>query len=546
MTKSAEQVTGQVSSPANSITKRMLLIHGWSGVVLGLLLYAVILTGAFAVYHDEIGNWSSPLAQTNATPFAPGLGQTIQHIAESIDPAYHDEILLLPSTGGRIRASFMSHPDSTDDSGENEGKAVRYDFNPKDWRVTQLRQGTAMAIHKEESAGALADFLVDIHVRLYVPTPWGLLLTGVLGLAMLTAAITGVIIHRKIITQIFLRRISLRNPLLSTRDRHVSAGVWNLLFALLLAFTGSFFSFAGTLGLPVLAAVASGGDIEGMLASISGAPIDPHAVDAPMVDLDTIIIAARKRTIDESREISSVVIERWGRSDAAVSIGLSERSGELIGDVLMYQGDSGQFIMHKPFLGLTPSLGNTLVSLMTPLHYGYFAGWLSKLIWFALGCAAAYVTVTGLLLWIKRRQHDAKWQQLHRLTVWVVTGLPLALAASVPGFFYAESLNMMPLAAVQSGFLLAVLVASLICLLTRNPVTADKMLTTLLAIVLLIMPLARIASGGISWSNALLSGWSEVVVIDCLLLIAAVCCAWRVWQLHQQKKNTLKTEIARA
>ena len=38
--------------------KRLTAIHGWSAVVLGLLLYAVVATGAVAVFANEIGRWS--------------------------------------------------------------------------------------------------------------------------------------------------------------------------------------------------------------------------------------------------------------------------------------------------------------------------------------------------------------------------------------------------------------------------------------------------------------------------------------------------------
>src|SRR3546814_2468228 len=90
----------------------------------------------------------------------------------------------------------------------------------------------------------------DLHVRLHVPNPWGLLLTGILGLAMLVAAISGLLIHRHLFKDIFTLRTR-ANPVLVDRDRHSVAGTWSLPFAFILAFTGSFFSFFGTIGVPV-------------------------------------------------------------------------------------------------------------------------------------------------------------------------------------------------------------------------------------------------------------------------------------------------------
>src|SRR3546814_12788024 len=63
----------------------------------------------------------------------------------------------------------------------------------------------------------------DLHVRLHVPNPWGLLLTGILGLAMLVAAISGLLIHRHLFKDIFTLRTR-ANPVLVDRDRHSVAG----------------------------------------------------------------------------------------------------------------------------------------------------------------------------------------------------------------------------------------------------------------------------------------------------------------------------------
>lgn len=39
-------------------TKTLVAEHGWSGVVLGFLLYAIVLTGTIAVFAHEIGHWA--------------------------------------------------------------------------------------------------------------------------------------------------------------------------------------------------------------------------------------------------------------------------------------------------------------------------------------------------------------------------------------------------------------------------------------------------------------------------------------------------------
>ena len=55
-------------------TKRLLAVHGWSGTILGLLLYVVIFTGAIVVFADEIGAWSR-----GAVGHEAGLGTQVDH-----------------------------------------------------------------------------------------------------------------------------------------------------------------------------------------------------------------------------------------------------------------------------------------------------------------------------------------------------------------------------------------------------------------------------------------------------------------------------------
>src|SRR3546814_15647357 len=84
---------------------------------------------------------------------------------------------------------------------------------------------------------------------------------------MLVAAISGLLIHRHLFKDIFtLRRNA--NPVLFDRDRHSVAGTWSLPFAFILAFTGRFFSFFGTIGVPIVAMAAFGGDVQALNDSV--------------------------------------------------------------------------------------------------------------------------------------------------------------------------------------------------------------------------------------------------------------------------------------
>ena len=83
-------------------TKELLAIHGWSGIILGLLLYAVICTGTIAVFSTEIGDWSNPLDAPATEGLPPNINALVQELGDQVDPAYRDQFFLYSSGGGRL------------------------------------------------------------------------------------------------------------------------------------------------------------------------------------------------------------------------------------------------------------------------------------------------------------------------------------------------------------------------------------------------------------------------------------------------------------
>ena len=212
-------------------TKLLVAVHGWSGIILGLLLYAVVLTGMTAVFADEIGTWSAGHVETKSA-FARPIDRLVRDLAARTPAKYRDDINLFEVDDHGLGAYF--HHDEVMPSGEPGSRGIYYQLD-RTGRIVSAHEGTGEEVFGPRNDDALSSFLVDTHVRLHLPNPWGLILTGILGLTMLVAAISGLLIHRHLFKDIFtLRRNS---PLLAGRDRHSVAGTWSLPFAFVLAFT---------------------------------------------------------------------------------------------------------------------------------------------------------------------------------------------------------------------------------------------------------------------------------------------------------------------
>ncbi|MEM6905138.1 MAG: PepSY-associated TM helix domain-containing protein, partial [Pseudomonadota bacterium] len=369
-----------------SRTKRLTAIHGWSGTLLGILLYAVILTGAVAVFAEEIGAWSQGGNQSDQG-ITTLIDRPVRTLARDLDPALMEEVQISKTTSGDLRVAFNTHR-TNPETGQTEDYGALYHLDPATGEVLKSELGFASERRGNAMGDALERFLVDLHVRLYVPAPWGLLLTGILGLAMMVAAVSGFLMHRHLIRDAFLPPRGAER-LVSARDRHVLASTWSLPFGFLLAFTGAFFSFAVSLGLPVVAMVAFGGDQQQMVETVLGREAPAETAAAPLASLDYIV---KESTARAGTPPVSILIAGYGTEGAEVTAFHPPDNGRLTGAAYLFDGTTRAFTGIKPIIGTAPSVGGTVVSLMGPLHFGNFGGLLSKVTWLAMGAAMAYVT----------------------------------------------------------------------------------------------------------------------------------------------------------
>jgi uncharacterized iron-regulated membrane protein len=190
---------------------------------------------------------------------------------------------------------------------------------------------------------------------------------------------------------------------------------------------------------------------------------------------------------------------------------------------LIYDGATGAFIRERPVVGTKPSLGASLLGLVGPLHFGNFAGWWSRAVWFALGAASAYVTWSGLSLWVRRRADQRGWRALGRLTAWVGGGLPFAMAAAAVAYFISLP-SLTTVFWTPAAFLIAAVLALVPALWVRHVERAPPLLFGATGALLLVLPLLRSAAGGPGWNAALATGQSTVPAMDVLVVPVGVAC----------------------
>lgn len=394
------------------------LLHSWSGLVVGWVLYTIFLTGTVSYWREDINRWmrpelGAPVAAEEAVTSAVAFLQKTAPDAGAWS--------IYPNASG---AQVYWQPKSSDRS---EGPRRR---------DTQALVGrNAAPLEARQTKGG--EFFYRFHFDLYyAPVIWSRWFVGFCSMVMFVAILSGVITHKKIFADFFTfrRRKGQRTWL----DGHNALAVLALPFHLMITYTGLVTLL--TLYMP-WAALANYDAERGYRDALApGAPaVERSHEAAALVDLAPLMRDARAQW--PGREIGSIKVEYPG--DAASRVTLSPgASGSLStrNPSITYSGSTGDMIWKTGApVGAIQAYG-----VMVGLHTGRFAPDLVRWLYFLSGIAGTVMVGGGLVMWtVKRRaklpdplRPHFGFRVVERLNIGFVAGLPVAMA----GFLWANRL----------------------------------------------------------------------------------------------------------
>ena len=383
----------------------------------------------------------------------------------------------------------------------------------------------------------MADFLVTFHADLHLGSPLGLILTGLLGLTLLASVITGILIHPKILKELFNFRPWRSMRLLFT-DTHKVLGVWGLLFHGTIGFTGAILGLVTVVLIPAAAFVSFNGDQEKLLETflpevepaLTGQPAEPQ-------------LASTLQEFSEKNPgviVGNVVIYGWGDKGSVMTV--STLGDRLNARTYEYSTATGELIRDYTLFSRLDGSVKVVLDAMYPLHFGNFGGIAVKFIWFFLGLSTALLAATGMMVWIERRAYGAEgklslttYNRISKFTAGVCGGLIVATLS----LFHAQLL--LPMMANTIGFWLGVVffgvwvACGIGAMLRPNAYLATRDLMLLAAITaLLVIPVNGVVTG--DWIiNSLLSGDFIVAGVDAFVLATGALLAWSAFNLPAQR-----------
>lgn len=408
----------------------MAWLHGWAGLLLGWLLFAVFLTGTIAYFRQEVTVWMQPELHGSA-PGPATAERAVERMAQ-LAPGAAQWTITLP--GDRSPAVSVSWRPA--DAKPNDRAALK--------RAT-LDAGTGEVLEPRETAGG--NFLYRFHFELYgMPREAARWIVGIATMAMLVAIVSGIITHRRIFKDFFTFRPE-KSALRSWMDGHVAAAVLALPYHLMITYSGLLLFM--TMLMPWAVDLAYDGNRQAYFAESGfrrAAPTPrPAPQAAPLTPVAPLLAEAERQWADRGGT-GSITVTNPGRANATIELrpAVSDSIGRgAATERLLFDGVTGRALEVPPADPQPGAMatGNYLMG----MHLARFAGPGMRWLFFVSGVAGTVMVGSGLILWVvKRRSQRSRadgpepfgHRLADRLNIGVVAGLPLAVAA----YFWANRL----------------------------------------------------------------------------------------------------------
>ena len=394
-----------------AVARTWFRVHSFTGVITGLMLFAICWSGTFAVLSHELDWLVTPERQVQPGAEHASWGE-IEQAARRAAPEASVGYMDAPLNRHAVAEVWLSFPDGTladvwvdPYTGEVEGRSNGF---------------------------SLVEFFRAFHYRLFLQDlagiPVGLYLVSLFVLTMLTSLVAALLFYKRWWQRFFRFRPGKGKAVCS--ELHKTAGLWSIWFLLVIGLTGVWYLYE-----------ALQHDLfDGPLNYVDNSPIGVVSVPAPTTDLtlpklplDEVMDAAERAWPE--LKITTVaygwysggedVIYLQGRTPGfslvrgrANQMHLDPRTGEVL-----WQNSAGDL---PPYWVLS--------NIADPLHFGNFAGLTSKLIWFLFGLLLCTLILTGTYLHSRRLIQEAGGRTRHHWpgTAAAIVVSLLILAASVP------------------------------------------------------------------------------------------------------------------
>ena len=354
-------------------------IHKWCGLIAGLFILMLSITGTMLLFNDEIDT-ATNADMVKVDPA--GVRLSADNLVNSLVRQYPDASL----------SSTFLYPGVPD-----RAPMTELSLDGTRWWVYQ-NPATGAVLGKRERNETLMKKVLHIHEHLTLgQTGHAILL--VVGIALILMVLTGLWHYRNSLLSVFKIGVRNKNTYLANSDLHKLTGVLSFIFLLLMAVTGSFMHWE---------------KVEGMfepkeepVAAQSEAPkAEPAAPDYTQLALARSLETAEKAIPN----FVPAQIKYPKEADGSVTIaGTRPESNRLLGvytSSVEINPANGEVV--KVEHAEDRDFESNAEAFMEQVHFGHYGGILIQLLYGLGGIGLGTMTVTGFVIWWKKRKFPKK------------------------------------------------------------------------------------------------------------------------------------------
>jgi uncharacterized iron-regulated membrane protein len=341
-------------------TKKIFSVHHWCGLVAGIFLLVMSVSGSILVFHDEIDHLFFKSDKVLVKPAG----------ALSFDRSYEEIRQAHPGWEIRVPSLPME-----------KTEALKYELrkgNLRQWVFVHPETGEWLHTVNEADK-RFVHVLLTLHYSFFAGTV-GKVLVLFIGIAFLVLLITGLIVYRKSLAKVLLFRqsVSLKSKRSFFSSMHRMVGVWGLVFNILICITGIRIAY-----------VISAAALKPVPPEVSVPPIS-HSIDELIADAGKAYPAFQVNYLrfPLNSDGKLVLLGRL-KSDPSYygkfysSIPIDPQTGR-VGKI--------DRLKDKPWL-------DRLLIILQLLHFGDYAGIGVKILYALGGILPAILSITGFIIW---------------------------------------------------------------------------------------------------------------------------------------------------
>jgi uncharacterized iron-regulated membrane protein len=367
-----------MKQPRRGGLRRILrLVHLWIGLIVGVPIILVALSGSALVWHDALERWMHP----ERLQVSPG-GETAApslYLAEAagvLGAGARPSILRMPAEAGLpVTVSALDMVDGR----------VRF-------TAIWLDPPTGRVLDSADQSASLFGFLHRLHGSLAMPQFAGRQIVGWIGVVLLVASVSGIWLWWPR-GQVGLAALGWRRGLKISANLHHACGIWIALPLIGVTVPGIYISFPQT----------SRAVLGSLMTLAPQQPRTPfaRALEHPAQEADSVVAAVLEQV--PGGQLAVLSLPQETRPEWSVQI----RAAGLGETVQFSVEDATGRIRRLDAVG--PGGGGDAVSrLIRRIHDGQGTGLVWETLVFLTGILPAAFVATGVMMWLRRRGNRRK------------------------------------------------------------------------------------------------------------------------------------------